>query len=65
MWPIFSISRGGKGLATKAVEVLRDPAAFRPLGRAGEALIAREYSLDVVLPRMVQFHQEVLGRNGA
>lgn len=46
-------------LADKAVAVLRNPAAFRPLGRAAEKRIAEEYSLDVVLPKMVDFYEEV------
>jgi glycosyltransferase involved in cell wall biosynthesis len=47
-------------LAQKAVEVLRDPAAFRPLGRAAEKRIAEEYCLDVVLPKMADMYQEVV-----
>ena len=47
-------------LARRAVEVLRDPAAFRPLGRAAEKMIAERYSLDVVLPKMVEMYQEVV-----
>ena len=45
--------------AAKAVEVLRDPAAYRELGRAAEKMIAEKYSLDVVLPQMVQMYEQV------
>jgi glycosyltransferase involved in cell wall biosynthesis len=47
-------------LSRRAVEVLRDPAAFRPLGRAAEKMIAEQYSLDVVLPKMAEFYEEVV-----
>ncbi|HZL36594.1 MAG TPA: glycosyltransferase [Tepidisphaeraceae bacterium] len=43
----------------KAVGVLRDPTAYRPLGKAAEEMIAARYSLDVVLPEMVRFYEEV------
>src|SRR4029077_20020680 len=38
--------------AAKAIEVLKDPDAHRPLGRAAEQMIAEQYSLDAVLPQM-------------
>ena len=44
-------------LVTKAAAVLRDPAAYRPLGRAAERLVAERYSLDVVLPQMVALYE--------
>jgi glycosyltransferase involved in cell wall biosynthesis len=47
-----------EGIANKAVEALRDPAAFRPLGRAAEQMTQNRYSLEVVLPKMVQMYQE-------
>lgn len=46
--------------AKKAVEVLRDPAAYRPLGQAAERLIEERYSLDVVLPRMIEMYEQVV-----
>ena len=47
------------GLARKAVEAIRDPAAVRPLGRAAEQMVKDKYSLDVLLPKMVEFYQQV------
>ncbi len=49
-------------LATKAAAVLRDPAAYRPLGRAAEQLIQDKYSLDVVLPRMTAMYEATVHR---
>jgi len=46
--------------ADKAVEVLKDPAAARPLGRAAEKMIVEKYSLEVVVPEMVQLYNEAL-----
>jgi glycosyltransferase involved in cell wall biosynthesis len=46
-------------IAAKAVAVLRDPAAFRPLGRAAEQTIAQRYSVEAVLPEMVKMYEEV------
>lgn len=46
------------GLAGKAIDVLKDPAAYRELGRAAERMIAEKYSLDQVVPQMVQLYQE-------
>jgi len=43
--------------ANKALEVLRDPAAYRPLGRAAERLMDEHYSLDVILPRMIALYE--------
>ncbi|HWE01017.1 MAG TPA: glycosyltransferase [Tepidisphaeraceae bacterium] len=48
--------------ARKGVEVLRDPASFRPLGRAAEKMIDERYGLDVVLPKMVDLYTEVCGK---
>ena len=47
-------------LAAKAIEVLRDPDAFRPLGRAAEQLIAERYSLEVVLPQMQALYEKTV-----
>ena len=44
-------------LAAKAIEALRDPNAHRPLGRAAEQMIVEKYSLDAVLPRMLQLYE--------
>jgi len=43
--------------ADKAVRVLSDPAAFRPLGRSAEQMIAQRYSLEAVLPRMLNMYE--------
>jgi len=47
-----------EGLARTALRVLKDPAAFRPLGRSAETLITDQYSLDAVMPRFVDFYNE-------
>jgi glycosyltransferase involved in cell wall biosynthesis len=45
------------GLASKAVRVLRDPAAHRPLGRAAERMVEERYSLDRVVPEMLRLYE--------
>jgi glycosyltransferase involved in cell wall biosynthesis len=52
-------------IAAKALQVLRDPAAYRPLGRAAEAGIARDYSLEAVLPRMLKLYEDAVQRRAA
>src|SRR5215211_3783005 len=47
-----------EAMAAKAVEVLRDPDAARPLGRAAEQMIVERYSLDAVLPRMLELYEQ-------
>jgi glycosyltransferase involved in cell wall biosynthesis len=44
--------------ADKALKVLADPNAFRPLGRAAEQMIVDKYSLEVVMPEMVKMYEE-------
>ena len=44
--------------ADKAVEVLKDPAAHRPLGRSGEQMIVDRYSLEAIVPRMVKLYED-------
>jgi glycosyltransferase involved in cell wall biosynthesis len=44
--------------ADKACQVLADPDAFRPLGRAAEQMIVERYSLDAVLPQMLQLYED-------
>lgn len=46
-------------IARKAIAVLRDPASFRPLGRAAERTIAERYSVEAVLPDMVRAYEAV------
>ena len=50
-----------ESIADKAIEVLRDPAAHRPLGRAAEQLIAQRYSVEAVLPQMLSMYEQVAG----
>jgi glycosyltransferase involved in cell wall biosynthesis len=51
-----------EGLAAKAVQVLRDPAAYRPLGRQAERTIAEMYSLEAVIPQMLRMYESVANR---
>ena len=44
--------------ADKAIRILSDPAAHRPLGRAAEQLIDQKYSLEAVLPQMVKLYAD-------
>ncbi|MGA2232431.1 MAG: glycosyltransferase [Tepidisphaeraceae bacterium] len=44
--------------ADKATKVLQDPAAYRPLGRAAEKLIADRYSIDAVMPQMLKLYED-------
>jgi glycosyltransferase involved in cell wall biosynthesis len=46
-------------LAATAVEVLKDPAAYRHLGRAAERTIAEKYSLKFMLPQITKFYEQV------
>jgi glycosyltransferase involved in cell wall biosynthesis len=45
--------------AAKAVEVLEQPERFRDLGRSARRLVEERYSLDVILPQMKSFYEEV------
>ena len=47
------------GFVTQAHKVLDDSTAFRPLGEAGIAMIREKYSLDVCLPKILEFYREV------
>jgi glycosyltransferase involved in cell wall biosynthesis len=49
-------------MAEKALKVLADPAGYRPLGRAAEAGIVRDYSLEAVLPRMLKLYEDGVNR---
>ena len=48
--------------AEKAVAVLKDPDAYRPLGRAAEQQIIERYSLEAVLPRMLSMYEQAASR---
>ena len=52
-------------MAEKAIQVLRDPAAYRPLGRAAEEIVTRDYSLEAVLPRMLKMYEDAVNRRAA
>jgi len=52
-----------EGLAEKAVRVLRDPAAHRPLGRAAEERIKLMYSVEAVVPEMLKMYESVVNRS--
>src|SRR5258706_242830 len=47
-------------IAAKGIEVLKDPAAYRPLGRAAEVMIAERYSLEAVLPKMLAMYERAI-----
>jgi glycosyltransferase involved in cell wall biosynthesis len=51
-----------EALAAKAVEVLRDPAAYRPLGRSAEGMIVEKYSMEAVMPQMLGMYEEAVNR---
>ena len=50
------------GLAQKAVQVLRDPAAHRPLGREAERMIEEMYSAEAVVPQMLRMYEATINR---
>ena len=52
-------------IAQQAVKALRDPGAYRELGRAAERMIAEKYALDIVLPEMVGMYENVVRRGAA
>lgn len=52
-----------EAMANRAVQVLNDPAAFRPLGRAAERIIVERYSVEAVLPQMVQMYEQIAGEH--
>lgn len=47
------------GLAVHALRVLRDPAAFRPLGVAARARVLERYDKDRCIGQLVEFFKEV------
>ena len=51
-----------EGIAQKAVRVLRDPAAHRPLGRAAEQTVAEMYSVEAVVPQMLRMYEATVNR---
>ena len=53
------------GLTATALKVLDDPAAYRPLARAGRELIENRYSLDVCIPPIKDFLDRMAARRAA
>ncbi len=49
-----------EGLARRAVEVLRDPPAFRLLGERAASLVAERYALGVTLPKLLGLFERVV-----
>ena len=49
-----------EGLARRAVEVLRDPPAFRLLGERAAELITERYALGVTLPKLLSLFERVV-----
>jgi len=50
------------GIARRMLDVLADPAAHRPLGEAARATIETKYSLDVCLPVIRGFFEDVVAK---
>jgi glycosyltransferase involved in cell wall biosynthesis len=50
-----------EGFAERAVEVLRNPAAYRHLGRRAGEMIRDQYALDKTLPRLLALFRGVAG----
>ncbi|HZZ42219.1 MAG TPA: glycosyltransferase [Tepidisphaeraceae bacterium] len=46
-----------ENFARKAIDILKDPQAYRPLGNAAEEMIEQRYSLDRVVPEMVKLYE--------
>jgi len=53
-----------EGFVRAALAVLADPAAFRPLGDAGAALVQERYSQDVCLPRLAEQFSSLVDAKG-
>src|SRR5262249_52521872 len=51
-----------EGLARRAVDVLRDPPAFRALGERAAATIRERYALEVTLPKLLDLFERVVRR---
>lgn len=51
-----------EGLAAQALKVLRDPGAYRSLGRAGRARIEERYSLEQTFPKLWDLFTRTIGR---
>lgn len=51
-----------EAIARRAVEVLRDPQAYRHLGERGATIIAERYALRVTIPKLVTLFKNVTGK---
>lgn len=51
-----------QALAKQAVEVLRDPPAYRHLAEAAMRTVTENYSLDVAMPRLKELYERVASR---
>jgi glycosyltransferase involved in cell wall biosynthesis len=49
-------------LADRALQVLEDPGRHRALGQAARTLVQERYSMDVVMPEMTTFYEDVAAR---
>jgi glycosyltransferase involved in cell wall biosynthesis len=52
-----------EGLARRALQVLKDPAAYRVMGRAARKSVLEKYSLPVIMPRLASFYEAVSRRD--
>ena len=50
-----------EGFAERAIEVLRDPTAFRHLGGEAAERIRNEYAIEVTLPRLARLIEQAVG----
>jgi glycosyltransferase involved in cell wall biosynthesis len=48
--------------ARKALAVLKNPAEYRPLGRAAEQMVKDHYSMEVIVPKMLDLYQRAIDR---
>ena len=46
----------------KAIAVLKDPDAHRHLGRAAEKMVTERYSLEAILPKMIELYERTVNR---
>jgi glycosyltransferase involved in cell wall biosynthesis len=51
-----------EGFADRAIEVLRDPGAFRFLGIEATERICRDYAIEVTLPRLARLFEQAAAR---
>jgi glycosyltransferase involved in cell wall biosynthesis len=54
-----------EAFANKALAVLKDPDAFRSLGRAAERMVEENFSMTATVPRMLELYERTLQRGVA